>query len=132
MLAPAALVGALADTRTTGTVWAGFDPGRTVEEEDSSSATDWWVSVDDGTSGPLPVDGPGGVVLGQRIDAVRAEHPQAPIESFVHEGVAYDYVHLDPVTHEGDGGSYDLAVEVGARDGVVTHLGAPVHTEGDC
>ena len=113
------------------------EPRFDVEVLESGLTDGYWIqAVDidgDGVpAGPVIADGPGGVALGQDIDTVRTANPDAPSESFSYEGVAYDYVYLDVVAHEEAGTPYELAVSVGAEDGLVTHLQAPAYVEGDC
>lgn len=116
---------------STVTAWGGL---RLVHPGTEPTAVSWWVILDGpgGPAGAAAVDGPGGVTLGQDVDAVRSANPDAPNEAFSYEGVTYDYVYLDVVAHQDEGTPYELAVSVGAEDGVVTHLQAPAYVEGDC
>lgn len=115
---------------TTTTSWAGLHVMHPGTQPD---APGWWVYLAaDAPAHEVTVGGPDGVIPGQRFDAVLADHPQAPTRSFSHEGTTHDYVYLDVVTRETEWGPDNLAVEVGAHDGTVTALGAPVRYEGDC
>ena len=116
---------------TTVTTWSGL---RVMHPGADAGVPDWWVhyAAQEGAAGAVTVDGPGGVAAGQPVDAVRGDHPQAPTDSFTHEGTAYDYVYLDVRARDSEWGPYDVAVEVGALDGIISSLGAPVAVEGDC
>lgn len=116
---------------TTTTAWAGL---RVMYPGTEPDASDWWVHFAGQEAQPdgVTIEGADGVTAGQPIDSVRAGHPQAPTLSFSHEGTAHDYVSLDVVTQDSEWGPYDVAVEVGALDGIISTLTAPVAVDGDC
>ncbi|MGC5629290.1 DUF6777 domain-containing protein [Georgenia sp. Z1344] len=116
---------------STITTWAGL---HLIRPGTAPDATEWRVYLTDpaAPAGAATVTGPTGVALGHPISPVIAAHPQAPTSSAVHEGTAYDYINLDVLTEQTEWGPAEMSVSVGAEDGVVTSITAPVQVGADC